>query len=133
MNYCFIHTDPSQKARQQEISEFLEDLRELGIGEQPVAPNAVKPHPITANDNEKPTEEISPAMCKLSHEWVPLELSFGIPLFDEEANRSVSDKVATTDYRYSRVSILVTFRLFPIICLLKVVLKILKKSTVSLH
>ena len=86
-------TDPSQKARQKEISEFLEDLRELGIGEQPAALSAAGSHTPNAKDNEEQEEETSPAMCKLLHDWVPLELSFGIPLFDDEANRSVSDKV----------------------------------------
>lgn len=69
----------------EEISDFLKDLQELGIGEGRSAADP-KPRP------SKPVELCPPAE-KLWRQWVPMEMWFGIPLFDEDANRRVCDKV----------------------------------------
>ena len=117
-----------EKAKQSEISNFLEDLKELGIDE-PKTPTATElaatatqegtasnssghqlqngtgTVPVSHSDdtsNGKDTgtsdglyreETMSPLQRKLLGEWLPLELSFGIPLFSDEANRTVCDKV----------------------------------------
>ena len=48
----------------------------------------------TQTDAEsQPQEPLPPAVAKLALEWVPLELSFGIPLFSESANKAVCDRV----------------------------------------
>ena len=86
--------DPSLRAREEEISEFLEDLKELGIGEQSISSN--KPHPSSPISTVGDSEELPPSVRKLASDWVPLELCFGIPLFSEEANRTVSEKVINT-------------------------------------
>jgi hypothetical protein len=39
---------------------------------------------------------MSPLQKKLLEEWLPLELSFGIPLFSDDANHTVCDKVCIT-------------------------------------
>ena len=111
-----------EKAKQSEISNFLEDLKELGldepkkpaITEQSSAAQAGQQlqngtgmasasHSDYTTGMENGTgngggglyseESMSPLQRKLLEEWVPLELSFGIPLFSDEANRTVCDKV----------------------------------------
>ncbi len=82
--------DADVLANKEEISEFLEDLRELGIGDQ--SPVSVKKEEPVLETSITGIEE-SPAIQKLSSQWVPLELCFGIPLFDDETNRSISQKV----------------------------------------
>ena len=101
--------DPSLRAREEEISEFLEDLKELGIGEQSISSN--KPHPstpVSTVGDSMLNEELPLSVRKLASDWVPLELCFGIPLFSEEANRTVSEKVINTyiNYSYNIVHIL---------------------------
>ena len=82
------------QAEEEEITEFLEDLKELGIGEQSQqetpAPKVAELVSETGSDEE---EAESPAIQKLTSQWVPLELCFGIPLFNDEANRRISEKV----------------------------------------
>ena len=81
-------------ARNIEISEFLEDLKELGIGG------------ITSSNGDSQTEMCEPVHSQSTEtssdvavpikahlEWVPLELCYGIPLFSSEANESVCAKV----------------------------------------
>lgn len=53
---------------------------------------------------ETTKESLSPVQAKLRSEWVPLELSFGIPLFNESANAAVCDRVSLT------VHVLLTLR-----------------------
>ncbi len=36
---------------------------------------------------------MSPSVAKLVSEWAPMELCFGIPLFDERTNQEVCDRV----------------------------------------
>ena len=89
--------DDQQKT---EISEFLDDLRELGIGD-PTSPTTDGPGskpPQSRSDAAIPEESdshstLSPVQQQLAREWVPLELSFGVPLFHQGANRAVCDKV----------------------------------------
>lgn len=109
-----------EKAKQCEISDFLEDLKELGIDE-PKTPTAIEQGsstreeagggqqlqngtgtaPLSHSDasngkrNGGPycEESMSPLQRKLLEEWLPLELSFGIPLFSDDANHTVCDKV----------------------------------------
>ena len=102
------------KAKQTEISDFLDDLRELGIG-QPKSPiveseSRIEPpqNGTTTSQHSHSSAEVSgpetsnqshseatPAQKKLASEWVPLELSFGIPLFSDKDNKAVCDKVPT--------------------------------------
>ena len=114
-----------EKAKQSEISNFLEDLKELGIDE-PKTPTATKQDSSTqegtaasgdgqqqeqngtgttpvshSNDGKESDgiyceESMSPLQKKLLEEWLPLELSFGIPLFSDDANHTVCDKVRIT-------------------------------------
>lgn len=66
------------------ISAFLKDLQELGIGEHmrgTEVGGAIKP------------PEVSVEREAMNIDWVPLEMSFGIPLFNEAANNSVCNKV----------------------------------------
>lgn len=88
----------------------MEDLRELGIGD-PVA--VVTPPTITINEE--------PPVIKEHLEWVPLELCFGIPLFDSEANREVCDKVI---FHIILLNIIFynIYRLYHITCLLRIIL-----------
>ena len=54
------------------------------------------PNDTGSGENETETGDngsMSAVERKLMSEWVPLCLSFGIPLFDEEANKIVSEKV----------------------------------------
>ena len=39
------------------------------------------------------TGPMSPVVARMVQEWVPLELSFGIPLFNEKANEAVCERV----------------------------------------
>lgn len=126
-----------EKAKQSEISDFLEDLKELGIDE-PKTPTTTEQgsstqeeagrgqqlqngtgtaplsHSDASNGKENGTrdsggglyceESMSPLQRKLMEEWLPLELSFGIPLFSDEANHTVCDKV---DYNYENIMLLI--------------------------
>ena len=118
-----------EKAQQSEISNFLEDLKELGIDE-PKTPTATDQgsavregtasgtgsgqqqngtgtahvsHSGDASNGKEDgassglycEESMSPEQRKLLDEWLPLELSFGIPLFSDDANHTVCDKVCT--------------------------------------
>ena len=129
-----------EKAKQSEISDFLEDLKELGIGEpklnaatttttttteqslsmsqdtsnkgQELQQNRtgvdVKSHSDVTDreghgsgeagggdDGLYCLESLTPSQRQLLEEWVPLELSFGIPLFSDDANKTVCEKVYT--------------------------------------
>ncbi len=103
--------------KQSKISEFLQDMQELGIGE-PAPPPLLPTTTTTTTTPEIGTEQsyvgnpdssstlsgMDKAMEKepsgltaverrLASEWAPLGLHFGIPLFDEEANKIVCEKV----------------------------------------
>lgn len=110
-----------EKAKQSEISDFLEDLKELGIGDpktntpgvtdelsstQEIASNSgnhqqngtetARKESSTSEaggDSLYSEESMTPFQKKLLEEWLPLELSFGIPLFSDDANRIVCGKV----------------------------------------
>ena len=106
-----VQSTLQDEQKKTEISEFLNDLRELGIGD-PKSPTdtslqSIPPQsssPVPSYDQSDSHSTLSPVQQRLSWEWVPLELSFGIPLFSQEANRAVCDKVcvvvtwATTVY-----------------------------------
>ena len=64
------------------ISAFLKDLQELGIGEHIRGTDILG----TKKPSDEPADTTSP-------DWVPLEMSFGVPLFNEAANNSVCNKV----------------------------------------
>lgn len=84
------------EAKKAEISSFLDDLRDLGIGsktEEKEKNNAENETEIQPKFDSN-TESMSPTERKLALEWVPLELSFGIPLFSDKDNRLVCDKVS---------------------------------------
>ncbi len=88
------------KAKNAEISSFLDDLRELGIGsktEEKVVENKNQNETETQpkSDSDTVTETMSPTERKLASEWVPLELNFGIPLFSDKDNKLVCDKVSS--------------------------------------
>ena len=106
-----------EKAKQSEISDFLEDLKELGIGDpksnntpgvtdQEAESSAGNQHQNgiktarkengtseAGGDSFYSEESMTPFQKKLLEEWLPLELSFGIPLFSDDANRIVCGKV----------------------------------------
>ncbi len=90
------------KTKNAEISSFLDDLRELGIGqsqtEEPTettVQNGTEAEEISRSDNsEEESDTMSPVERKIASEWVPLELSFGIPLFSDKDNTAVCDKVS---------------------------------------
>ena len=46
------------------------------------------------NGEKMSTEPLTPFQTKLASEWVPLELNFGIPLFNETSNAAVCDRVS---------------------------------------
>ena len=86
---------PQEAKQKTEISEFLDDLRELGIGD-PKSPTVEGQHSIPKEQPPKESHSdssMSPVQKRLAQEWVPLEMSFGVPLFNERANRAVCDKV----------------------------------------
>ncbi len=85
------------KTNNAEISNFLDDLRELGIGsktEEKIIKNEDQNKTETQSKSDSNTETMSATERKLASEWVPLELSFGIPLFSDKDNRLVCDKVS---------------------------------------
>ena len=86
------HVSSSNDQQKVEISEFLDDLRELGIGD-PKSPTADGPGSRPATDSPD-MAALTDAQQRLVAEWVPLELSFGVPLFNMTANRAVCDKVS---------------------------------------
>ena len=101
-----------------EIAEFLDDLRDLGIGdlEGPVSENKEGHQSVAVPTQEAPPpvvgaqrgedsseQELTAAELSLAEEWVPLEMYFGIPLFNEEANKAVCEKVLD-DYLYTNHS-----------------------------
>lgn len=103
----------SIKKTDQKISEFLQEMQALGIGDsmppplQPVTaalPNggvdaaASTSSPQTDEREagvvtEDPFPTLTPKEKALMAEWVPLGLNFGIPLFSLDANSSLCDKV----------------------------------------
>ena len=98
-----------------EIAEFLDDLKELGIGDLE-SPGVKEDRSIDtgkssldtpmeggrSSDSKEcarvttPVEELTPSEAALEEEWVLLEMFFGIPLFSEAANKAVCDKVCDT-------------------------------------
>ena len=81
--------------RKIEITEFLEDLKEIGIGTE-VSSNVSPPvmDPVTVTESDQMIQQESDTSS--DRQWVPLELCFGIPLFDPVANESVCNKVSIT-------------------------------------
>ena len=76
----------------------MEDLRELGIGDQTQPGTSKHRAESHATPQQKPEAEecvISESVQRLVAEWVPLELCFGVPLFSDEANETVCQKVGT--------------------------------------
>ena len=51
----------------------------------------------TVDDNDKPKpQNLSPNSCpELDSEWLLLDCSYGIPLFDAEVNREVCDRIVS--------------------------------------
>lgn len=91
-----------------EIAEFLDDLRDLGIGdlESPASEDKAGQRSVATPTQEAPPpgdgvqggedcsrRELTAAEAALDEEWVPLEMYFGIPLFNDEANKAVCEKV----------------------------------------
>ena len=83
------------KAQRAEIDEFLHDLRELGIygmeSESQTPADACESSEKIENRNGISNNigaDSSPLM-----EWVPLEMSIGIPLFCGDINKAVCKKV----------------------------------------
>ena len=95
-----------------EIAEFLDDLKELGIGDldspgvrEDTSINTGKMPGETIDGDgptssstqqgreESPAVELTPSEAALEEEWVVLEMFYGIPLFCEEANKAVCEKV----------------------------------------
>jgi len=84
------------KAQKEEIDEFLHDLKELGIG-------GVDSEPHTPTDvlDSTQKQETKSRIVSISNEldtrpqldWVPLEMSIGIPLFSGDINKTVCKKV----------------------------------------
>lgn len=99
---CLSFSLSPLKLSDEEISEFLDDLRELGIGEQsqPDTPNTSlnqtgsQPSSTPSSDPNDKESDVPESVRKLSSEWVPLELCFGVPLFSDETNKSVCQKVS---------------------------------------
>lgn len=91
----FGYISDHARASGSEISDFLDDLQELGIGDEDHMPKHVKCLHQDFTATQGGTVSFTPAVLqqKLSQEWVPLELCFGIPLFSDEANRHVCEKV----------------------------------------
>lgn len=96
----------------QKITEFLQDMQELGIGDPTPTPQSPPPADpstsaaATAAATSSAAETsmagrqgegcgLSAVERRLVSEWVPLGLNFGIPLFDEEANRIVCEKIVS--------------------------------------
>ena len=94
-----------ERAKQHEISEFLDDLRELGIGE--ARPTRERTQTPVDSKPLDPSAEVpvSSAVQRMAAEWVPLNLSYGIPLFNERANQAVCDKVGhnITGYQHTHL------------------------------
>ena len=98
-----------------EIAEFLDDLKELGIGDLE-SPGVKEDRSVDTGKSSRdtpmeggpssdsrecervtsPVEELTPSEAALEEEWVLLEMFFGIPLFSEAANKAVCDKVCDT-------------------------------------
>lgn len=89
--FIFIHVVIKEAERKIEITEFLEDLKEIGIGTE-VASNVSPPviDPVSVTEPDQMIQQDSDN----DRQWVPLELCFGIPLFDPVANESVCNKVS---------------------------------------
>lgn len=125
-----ITNNTSSSENQSKISEFLQDMQELGIGDvspsllTPSSPrgNGTKTSPSLQSSQERGeagpsrmvgAEEVvggngcglSAVERRLVSEWVPLGLNFGIPLFDEEANKLVCKKVRKLCSVYSNHSL----------------------------
>ena len=94
------------KAQREEIDEFLHDLKELGIGGMDS-----EPHTPTDIADSTQKQEIKNRIVSISSEldtrpqldWVPLEMSIGIPLFSGDINKTVCEKV----YLHTPVSLYV--------------------------
>ena len=89
------------KTKNAEISSFLDDLRELGIGQsqtgeatETTVQNGMGAEERSPSVSEEESDAMSRVERKLASEWVPLELSFGIPLFSDKDNTAVCDKVS---------------------------------------
>eukprot|EP00731_Ephydatia_muelleri_P031554 Em0023g61a len=79
-------TGDEQRSQQKStISAFLKDLQDLGIGDQQ---DRVE---VATSEEELKGDGSIHLSC--SDSWVPLEMSFGIPLFNEAANNSVCNKI----------------------------------------
>ncbi|XP_019851083.1 PREDICTED: protein FAM91A1-like [Amphimedon queenslandica] len=88
-NYNKVMKEAERKI---EITEFLEDLKEIGIGTE-AASNVSPPvmDPVTVTESDQMIQQDSDN----DRQWVPLELCFGIPLFDPVTNESVCNKIVS--------------------------------------
>lgn len=84
------------KAQKEEIDDFLHDLKELGIGgveSEPQTPTDV-PESIQKQEiKSRITSTSSELDTRPQLDWVPLEMSIGIPLFSGDINKTVCKKV----------------------------------------
>ena len=115
--YCWLVSPcavgSKEKENQSKISEFLQEMQDLGIGDSvpPLLPTPVQSEVkgessgtdaasrCQTDDAGRDTpmdrpSDLSPLEKTLMAEWVPLGLNFGIPLFSQEANYSVCDKAS---------------------------------------
>lgn len=85
------------KAQRAEIDEFLHDLKELGIGGMESEPHTPTDASETSNGTEHRNGITTSASIETDWspllEWVPLEMSIGIPLFSGDINKAVCKKV----------------------------------------
>ena len=84
------------KAQRAEIDEFLHDLKELGIGGMEsklhTPTDASETSDGIEHKNGITTKNVEADSSPLL-EWVPLEMSIGIPLFSGDINKAVCKKV----------------------------------------
>ena len=93
-----MHNNLSSEAKAQraEIDEFLHDLKELGIDGMESEPHTPTDASETSDGIEHKngitTKNVEADSSPLL-EWVPLEMSIGIPLFSGDINKAVCEKV----------------------------------------
>ena len=85
------------KAQRAEIDEFLHDLKELGIGGMESEPQTPTDVSESSNGIEHKNGITTSSSIEVDSgplmEWVPLEMSIGIPLFSGDINKAVCKKV----------------------------------------
>lgn len=71
-------------------------MKELGIDEGGLTEEVKGTEEPDSTAPDTMEGEESQAVQNLSMRWAPLDLCFGIPLFNDEANRDISQKVCHT-------------------------------------